>query len=62
MIKNGKLANPKTEFKNRNEEFWIGNRNSKLNISLITNPSCGYCKEAIQSLKKIGWILKKSCG
>jgi uncharacterized membrane protein len=41
------------EFENRNKEFWIGNKNSRLHISLITNPYCGFCKEAILILKKI---------
>lgn len=41
------------KFKNRNEEFWIGNRNSNLHLSLITNPFCGYCKDAYLILIKI---------
>ena len=41
------------KFKNRNEEFWIGNRNSNLHLSLITNPYCGYCKDAYLILIKI---------
>lgn len=43
----------KYQFSKKNDEFWIGNRNSKLQISLITNPYCGYCKDAIKILKKI---------
>ena len=29
------------------------NKNSKLNISIITNPYCGYCKEAYLVVEKI---------
>lgn len=33
--------------------FWIGNKNAKINISLITNPFCNYCKDAHAILERI---------
>ena len=33
-------------FNNKNEVFWFGEKNADLNISLITNPFCSFCKEA----------------
>lgn len=41
------------EFHNKNDVFWIGKRDAKLNISLVTNPFCGYCKEAHIILEKL---------
>ncbi|MVO08983.1 thioredoxin domain-containing protein [Flavobacterium sp. TP390] len=41
------------DFHNKNEVFWIGKRDAKLNISIVTNPFCGYCKEAHIILEKI---------
>ena len=38
---------------NHNNLFWIGNKDAKLHISLITNPYCGYCKDAHIILEKI---------
>jgi len=40
-------------FKIKNNEFLLGNKSSKLNISIITNPYCGYCKEAYLIVEKI---------
>lgn len=40
-------------FNTKNDEFLFGNKNSKLNISIITNPYCGYCKEAYLVVEKI---------
>ena len=41
------------KFNTKNEEFLLGNKNSKFNISIITNPYCGYCKEVYKVLEKI---------
>jgi uncharacterized membrane protein len=41
------------KLKIKNDEFLLGNRNSKLQISLITNPYCGFCQNATLLLKKI---------
>jgi len=41
------------KFNTKNEEFLLGNKNSKLHISVITNPYCGYCKEVYKILEKI---------
>jgi uncharacterized membrane protein len=41
------------DFKVKNDEFLLGNKSSKLNISIITNPYCGYCREAYLIVEKI---------
>lgn len=38
---------------NHNNLFWIGNKDAKLHISMITNPYCGYCKDAHIILEKL---------
>ncbi len=41
------------DFKNKSNIFWFGNKKGKLNIILITNPFCGYCKEAHSILERL---------
>lgn len=41
------------DFHNENDVFWLGKKDAKLNISLVTNPFCGYCKDAHIILEKI---------
>lgn len=41
------------DFQNENDVFWFGKTEAKLNISLVTNPFCGYCKEAHIILQKL---------
>lgn len=41
------------DFHNENDVFWFGKTETKLNISLVTNPFCGYCKEAHIILEKL---------
>lgn len=41
------------DFHNENDVFWFGKTEAKLNISLVTNPFCGYCKEAHIILEKL---------
>ncbi|UPT71853.1 MAG: ABC transporter permease [Flavobacterium sp. JAD_PAG50586_2] len=41
------------EFKNKSDAFLFGEKKVKLNITLITNPFCGYCKEAHNILEKL---------
>lgn len=37
----------------KNDEFLFGNKDSKLQLSIITNPYCSYCKDAYKILEKI---------
>jgi len=36
-----------------NETFSVGNRDAKLSISLISNPYCGFCKDAHKILEDL---------
>lgn len=40
-------------FYNENNVFWYGKKDAKLNIALVTNPFCGYCKEAHVIFEKL---------
>lgn len=51
IFKNNLLASEKTELSD--SPIVIGNKESKLEIALITSPFCGYCKEAHEMLEKI---------
>jgi uncharacterized membrane protein len=41
------------DFHVENDVFWFGKAEAILNISLVTNPFCGYCKEAHIILEKL---------
>lgn len=41
------------DFYNENGVFWFGKKETNLNISLVTNPFCGYCKDAHIILEKL---------
>lgn len=45
LFKRELLDNPKIEFTD-NQTFFLGNKNAKLHISVISNPYCGFCKGA----------------
>lgn len=45
LFKSYLLKNEKLQFLN-NSKFIVGNLNAKINIKLITNPYCGFCKDA----------------
>ncbi len=47
------LQEKQFDFYNENSVFWFGKKEANLNISLITNPFCGYCKEAHIILEKL---------
>lgn len=51
IFKNTLLAKKKTELPH--SPLILGNRDSKTQITIITNPFCGYCKEAHEILDKI---------
>lgn len=40
-------------FNYKNDVFWFGEKDAKLNISLVTNPFCGFCKEAHAVLEEL---------
>lgn len=46
------LDNEKIEFTN-NQTFFLGNRNAKLHISIVSNPYCGFCKDAHKILEDL---------
>jgi uncharacterized membrane protein/thiol-disulfide isomerase/thioredoxin len=56
LFKRELLEKEKINFTDNFSGFYIGNKNAKLHISLISNPYCGYCKEAHNILDK---LLKK---
>ncbi len=51
IFKNNLLASEKTELSD--SPIVLGNKESQLEIVLITSPFCGYCKEAHEMLEKI---------
>ncbi len=42
----------KIEFSDK-ETFFLGNRNAKLHISVVSNPYCGFCKGAHKILEDL---------
>ncbi|REC77944.1 ABC transporter permease [Chryseobacterium elymi] len=44
LFKSQLLENEKIEFQDT-ETFALGNKNSKLHLSIVSNPYCGFCKE-----------------
>lgn len=55
LFKRELLDHKKIEF-NDNQTFFLGNRDSKLHISIISNPYCGFCKRAHEIIED---LLKK---
>ncbi|MGC4128196.1 MAG: vitamin K epoxide reductase family protein [Bergeyella sp.] len=55
LFKRELLEQPKMNFQ-QSEIFRLGNSDAKLHISLVSNPYCGYCKDAHKILEK---LLKK---
>lgn len=47
------LDTEQVDFKNPKAGFFFGNKKSKLHITLISNPFCGYCKDAHKILENI---------
>ena len=43
----------KIPFKNNKDGFFLGNPDAKLHISIVSNPHCGFCKEAHLILEKL---------
>jgi len=52
LFKSQLLENEKIEFQD-NKTFMVGNPEAKLEISLISNPYCGFCKDAHKILEDI---------
>ena len=44
LFKRGLLENEKINFAD-NDTFFVGNKDAKLHISIISNPYCGFCKD-----------------
>ncbi|MCE3075043.1 vitamin K epoxide reductase family protein [Chryseobacterium gwangjuense] len=45
LFKRELLDNEKIEFSDNNT-FFVGSKNAKLHLSIVSNPYCGFCKEA----------------
>jgi uncharacterized membrane protein len=53
LFKRELLDKEKINFKDNLSGFFIGNKNSKLHISVVSNPYCGFCKNAHEILEKL---------
>lgn len=47
------MTKDKINFENNKNGFYLGTPNSKLHISIVSNPHCGFCKEANIILEKL---------
>lgn len=56
LFKRELLNNEQVIFKNPKAGFFFGNENAKIHLTLISNPYCGFCKDAHHLLEN---ILKK---
>ncbi|WP_312341385.1 vitamin K epoxide reductase family protein [Chryseobacterium binzhouense] len=52
LFKRELLSKDKIEFSDENI-FFLGNKNAKLHISVISNPYCGFCKDAHKILEDL---------
>ena len=53
LFKRELLLREKINFRNNKAGFFLGNKEAKLHISLISNPYCGFCKDAHTILEKL---------
>lgn len=53
LFKSQLLKEEKINFENYTAGFFIGNKEAKLHISIISNPYCGYCKAAHENLEEL---------
>lgn len=53
LFKKQLLDAEQTIFQNNQSSFFLGDYNAKIHISLISNPFCGYCKEAHNIIERI---------
>ncbi len=53
LFKRELLDKEKVIFKDPKAGFFFGNENAKIHITLISNPYCGYCKDAHHLIEKI---------
>jgi uncharacterized membrane protein len=53
LFKRELVNKEKINFKDNLSGFFIGSKNSKLHISVVSNPYCGYCKDAHEILEKL---------
>ena len=52
LFKRELLSNEKIEFSDKNT-FFLGNKDAKLHISVVSNPYCGFCKNAHKILEDL---------
>ena len=53
LFKRDLLDKEKINFKDNFSGFFVGNNESKLHISLVSNPYCGFCKDAHEILEQL---------
>ncbi len=53
LFKKQLLENGLIKFKNPQSPFFIGDQNTPIHISLISNPYCGFCKEGHRMVEKL---------
>ena len=53
LFKRELFIDDKITFENNTNGFFIGKENAKLHITLISNPYCGFCKEAHEILENL---------
>jgi len=53
LFKRELLDKEKIKFKDDFSGFFVGNNESKLHISLVSNPYCGFCKDAHEILEQL---------
>lgn len=53
VFKRELITKDKINFENNKNGFFLGNQNAKLHISLVSNPYCGFCKNAHEILEKL---------
>lgn len=53
IFKRELISKDKIQFKNNSDGFFFGNPNANLHISMVSNPYCGFCKDAHVILQKL---------
>lgn len=52
LFKRELLENEKVTF-NDNETFFVGNKDAKIHLSIVSNPYCGFCKDAHKIMENL---------
>ncbi|WHF51930.1 thioredoxin domain-containing protein [Chryseobacterium gotjawalense] len=53
VFKRELISKDNINFENNNNGFFLGNPDAKLHISLVSNPYCGFCKNAHEISEKL---------